>query len=208
MELKSGAILQVESDKLEKRIFFKLIGIREGKYLIISSPKITNKNHLKSDVDSNFPLNSKLILRSLSGGTIYGFESTVIKVIHEPDVLIFIEYPNEIEIYNLRKEKRVKINIPAKVIISKKSYSVTMINLSNNGCLINIDSNNQDIQDMLSTAKLIFIKFTDPNSSTKYEIDCKVQNKNMANGILEVDFSFDEMDINLRTKINQLISHI
>ncbi|MEA2105010.1 MAG: flagellar brake protein [Candidatus Cloacimonadota bacterium] len=208
MELKSGAILQLESNKLKKRVFSKLIGAKEGKYYIISSPKISDQSHSETDIESNFPPNSKLILRSLYGGAVYGFESTIIKIIHDPDILIFIEYPDEIEIYNLRKEKRIVVNIPAKIIISNENYTGTLTNLSNDGCLVCIDSNIQKLKQILTIDKLIYIKFTDPQSAIKYEIDCIIKNKNMENGKLEVGFSFDEMDISLRTQINQLINKI
>ena len=86
-----------------------LIGARPGRYLIVEMPRVAGAP-VKLDDGTRWAANF------ISKGAVYSFNTAVLGYTYRLVPLLFLEYPAEAEVANLRTEKRYPVNIP---VISK-----------------------------------------------------------------------------------------
>jgi c-di-GMP-binding flagellar brake protein YcgR len=86
-----------------------LIGARPGRYLIVEMPKVAG-GPVKLDDGTRWAANF------ISKGAVYSFNTEVLGYTYRLVPLLFLNYPLEAEMANLRTEKRYPVHIP---IVSK-----------------------------------------------------------------------------------------
>ena len=96
-------LLALETTKSKWSTIF--IGSRPGRYLIVEMPKAAGAP-VKLDESTRWSANF------ISKGAVYSFNTEVIGYTYRMVPLLFLAYPNEIEVANLRTEKRYPVNIP------------------------------------------------------------------------------------------------
>ena len=82
-----------------------LIGSRPGRYLIVEMPKVAGAP-VKLDDGTRWAANF------ISKGAVYSFTTEVLGYTYRLVPLLFLEYPAEVAVANLRTEKRYPVNIP------------------------------------------------------------------------------------------------
>ena len=89
--LEIGAAMKIEISGVNGFLKGEFIGMSAGKYLIIETPNISN-------IRSKIYEGNQAIVRYLSRGTVYGFQSTI-KGTYYRDVfrLLFLSYPMVVE---------------------------------------------------------------------------------------------------------------
>lgn len=80
----------------------ELIGIEDGRYLMIKMPPI----YSMVDASGLLYKGNTIFVRYLHNDTVFGFQSQISNFIIKAE-LIFIYYPNKIENYDLRGHKRI-----------------------------------------------------------------------------------------------------
>ncbi|MFO8032068.1 MAG: flagellar brake protein [Desulfohalobiaceae bacterium] len=110
----------------------EVLGYSSENFIIISAPLIPGIRQKALDKRS-------VIVRYFSDGIVYGFESSLINYLNKPEPLLFITYPDNIEVMELRKNKRVNCNMPAKVYLQDDPYQGLIVDISLEGCRIFID---------------------------------------------------------------------
>jgi HD-GYP domain-containing protein (c-di-GMP phosphodiesterase class II) len=123
-----GSLIQLQLSEKSKRLNAKFIGMDPGYYIIITLPKI-------EDPKEQFFRERKIVLRYITDGTIFGFESNVIALILQPARLLFLTYPQKIQSCNIRKHNRFDCTYDAHVIVSGVNYQGMITNISMGGCL-------------------------------------------------------------------------
>ena len=126
--------LRIEIEDGEESIACVLIGIDKGKYLIFRTPPLHALDN------ASCPLNKEkdIYVKYVYKGTIFGFQSKVIDSIYEPFRLLFIEYPEKIESYDFRGNKRVECYLPAFIRIADRRIEGSITDISKAGCLYEI----------------------------------------------------------------------
>ncbi len=82
-----------------------LIGARPGRYLIVEMPRVAGAP-VKLDDGTRWAANF------ISKGAVHSFNTVILGYTYRLVPLLFLEYPNEAEVANLRTEKRYPVNIP------------------------------------------------------------------------------------------------
>ena len=129
-----GITFRIEIEGTEESISCILIGIENGKYLIIRTPP----SHTLGNASDLFHKGNEIYVKYVYKGTIFGFQSKIIDQIYEPFKLLFIEYPEKIESYDFRGNKRVECYLPAFVIIEEGRIEGCITDISKAGCLFDI----------------------------------------------------------------------
>ncbi len=133
--MKVGTILDIQIEGEKEGLTSKVIGVVEGKYLIIRMPPL----HSMGDV-SNLPSEGNtVIVRYMHKGAVYRFESRIKHFITTPVKVIFIEYPEKIENQNLRAHKRIDCYLPANVKVADNTIGVTIADISRGGCQVTVE---------------------------------------------------------------------
>lgn len=82
-----------------------LIGAKPGRYLVAEMPKVAGAP-VKLDEGTCWAVNF------ISKGAVYSFNTEVLGYTYRMAPLLFLAYPEEVEVANLRTEKRYPVNIP------------------------------------------------------------------------------------------------
>ncbi len=133
--MKVGTTLNIQIEGSQRRLTSEVIGVEEGKYLIIRMPPLQSMG----DVTRVLYNGKTIIIRYLHKGTIYGFKSRIKHFITTPVKLIFIKYPKKIENQNLRAHKRLDCYLPANAKIADNTVEGTVTNLSKEGCQVTVE---------------------------------------------------------------------
>lgn len=96
-------LLALETTKSKWTTTF--IGSRPGRYLIVDMPKVAG-GPVKLDDGTRWAANF------ISKGAVYNFNTEVLGYTYRLVPLLFLSYPKDVEVANLRTEKRYPVNIP------------------------------------------------------------------------------------------------
>jgi len=200
--LEIGIKLLIDFDDLVVPFRSTLVGIEDGKYLILKAPGPIGR------IDHDLFKVENLIVKSLYKGTIYAFRSKVINIVSKPSKLMFIEYPREIEHHELRSHKRFKCNIATRSAADKKEKNGVIRNISKGGCLCVIEtfSTDENLPHELLNGTISF-KCNFPGSKGEVNFMGEIRNKIKKPGEIGVGIKFiypDSRD-EVKTIINDYI---
>ncbi|HEA26116.1 MAG TPA: hypothetical protein ENH92_03255 [Ectothiorhodospiraceae bacterium] len=127
-EIEVGTQLQLQVGQLTGRLESTLIGIRAGKYLIITMPGESGQPAIRPDETG-----TSLVIRYIHQGNAYGFKSVVMDVITSTDRLLVISYPFQVEIFELRNYPRLNCFLPTRVFVDKQVIDGSLADISRTG---------------------------------------------------------------------------
>jgi hypothetical protein len=160
-----GEKIVVQLENVDKKIHCICRGSFYGKYLIIQPPAI---DHL----DLVFTPDSKIIVRYLSDGSVYGFKTFVIETISKPYRLVFIGYPSELDLLSLRNHERVDVFIKSQLEIYDMTVPGVILDLSCGGCLLSVTPDKHYSGLMVEGEDDAFITF--PIENITITLPCKI----------------------------------
>ncbi len=128
LEIDIGANLQIQVGLLADRMDSSLIGICPGKYLIIGMPRGSEQVMAPLHEEG-----TSLIIRYIHHGNVYGFRSALLHALARPERLLFISYPAQVQVYELRNYPRVACFLPARAAIDHQLFDGSVINVSRTG---------------------------------------------------------------------------
>ncbi len=129
ISIEIGTRLQIRIDGVDINYTSTLIGMETGKYLIIDAPV----NMLTSARHKLFQ-GSKILVRYLHKGSVFGFKSELIEDIYTPLKLLFLEYPEIIEVHNLRSGQRIDCVLPVRIKINDEERNGIISDINKEGC--------------------------------------------------------------------------
>jgi len=131
LQLKVGDVIQVQlsAEQNDARSMARVIGYLPGVSLLIGTPRSNGSTLLMRE-------GQLLILRLLTGNTVYGFESRVLRVCNLPFPYLHVAYPREFASAVVRKAQRASTNIiasvdnPERASSTKEPFPVVISDLS------------------------------------------------------------------------------
>lgn len=175
-----GLLLSLDLPSCKSHVMTPLIGWEKDAYFITKYPYLNNKPvKIKTE--------DKCIIRFLKDGAAYGFETEVLSMQFHPAPLLFFKFPDSLENMPIRKQARIKINTPAKILdrinVIKKDAKIH--DISENGCLLDLLS--KDFEEM-ETSDEFYVTFKLMDKTL--ELDCKVRNTRMSGENLFLGLEF------------------
>lgn len=159
-----GSFFEIQLSKaLNIRVKAKLIGYAQKRYFIIQF-----LTRLKDSDVQLLESSNALVIRTIiekNAGQCIAFESQLLHVINEPHKLHFIKYPEKIEQFALRKEKRLATHLPANIGVfvyedqqAPLILQGTILDISCHGCRFHV-AYSQDKPDITQKILRIVIHF-------------------------------------------------
>jgi hypothetical protein len=107
-KLRPGKVLMIQRQMSTNKHKCLLLGTRRPDFLIIELPNYGNApiGMLTGDQCS---------IRFLSHGIIYGFQTSVAQVYHDPFSMMFVDYPKQFEEICVRRVQRLECHLPATI---------------------------------------------------------------------------------------------
>jgi len=135
-----GTPLQIQIDGFRERFKTSLVGIVRDEYLILETPEPT----LSLEKQRQFTQGSEVVVRCISKGTVWGFKSTLERVISTPTRLLVIGAPRTAENHSLRAHQRIECLLPGQLLNGKEECSGMVLDISEEGCLIAVQGSGHE----------------------------------------------------------------
>ena len=198
-----GTTLKIQLEGSQSRLTSELIGVDEGKYLIINMPPIQSMGNAASSIYKG----GNIVVRYVHKGTVFGFKSRITHFITTPVKLIFIEYPKKIENQNLRAHKRIECYLPANAKIADNTVEGTATDLSKEGCLFTAKRVNiEESTDQLQIDNEIGVSFQLPGVEEKLNITGKQKNIKKDKDNVHIGILFSDMGIKVQERLYGFLS--
>lgn len=111
------------------KVSARLLGSVDGAYLVLRELPATYGN-----MDFILRYGEQVVLRFLQEGTIIGFRTYVLNMVKEPERLLFVAYPKEVQRYALRRADRIKCTLPCQLYVLGVQLPGIVADLSETGC--------------------------------------------------------------------------
>jgi c-di-GMP-binding flagellar brake protein YcgR len=121
-----GTELLIEIKGTGKKFKSHLVGMEPEAYLIIRLP-------LTLGIMDRIKPQSAFIVRYVCSGNVYGFSTSVLGSIINPLRLVFLSYPEKVEIVNLREKARVCCHLPAIAYLENKKLEGVILDINSKG---------------------------------------------------------------------------
>ncbi|MBI4806597.1 MAG: flagellar brake protein [Desulfovibrio sp.] len=131
-KLSVGTPLYLEIDGLEERLNSFLIGICPKRFILVSVPK-----QAETEPNRIYPLlysGNNMTCYTLCPGMAVAFNSHIIRFVMSPYPMLFLGYPANLELVNVRKHTRINCLFEAVLHAGQEQVHGMITDLSNGGC--------------------------------------------------------------------------
>lgn len=106
----------------------KIIGAMQGNFILVTEPTVNINDRISAVLDGGF------LCSYFSEGNLYNFHSRYRK--HLIENVVCIEYPKEVEVRQVRKHRRIRVNIETECVVCGmvESFFAEMGDISFGGC--------------------------------------------------------------------------
>ena len=198
-----GTIFRLQIEGTKRRLSSELIGVDDGKYLIVKMPPL----HTMENVSDLLVKGNEITVKYMHKGTMFGFLSPIIDLIHKPFKLVFIKYPDKIDSYDVRGNKRVECFLPANMKIAEHIIEGSITDISRAGCLFGIAT--PEYGSSISLFELnreIRIGFYLPGIEEELSADADQKSIKMDTDGSSIGIEFVEMDSSVKSKLIDFLS--
>ncbi len=198
-----GTALKIQLEGSQSRLSSELIGVEEGKYLIIKMPPIQTMGNAASSIYKG----GSVVIRYLHKGTVFGFKSRIIHFITSPVKLMFLDYPKRIENQNLRAHKRIDCYLPANASIADNTIEGTITDISREGCQFTVKKLKlDDSANLLKIDNEISLNFQLPGVEKKLTITGKLKSIKKDKDNVNIGILFSDIGIEVQEILHGFLS--
>ncbi|WP_296055923.1 PilZ domain-containing protein [uncultured Amphritea sp.] len=195
--IEQGCVIQVSDEGGRLKYISRFFGI-DGKVVITRLPAVSQLKQSDMATDEltyrdTFTSRKKLVMRMISHGRVYAFETEVVDLFLQGGRLLMTTYPKKIQSRLLRKEPRYPCTIPAELIIGEHSISGIMVNFSTGGGLLKLTAE-QDPELLLqarSQQQACILKLQLPFDEEPSEVDSRVMSLSVTDHHAGLAFTAD-----------------
>jgi len=201
--MKVGTKLKIQIEGSKAKLESELIGIEDNQSLLIKMPPIYTVINA-----SKFVYKGKTIfVRYQTKGSVFGFQTHIVAFNTNEEKSISIAYPNEIENYDLRENRRIDCYLPVNVIVEDHVAHGGIINISEEGCLIVIDpAEPESIKDLLKINDNLNISFQLPGVGEDLYVTATQKNFVMSMEDIRIGIQYADMDLKVQAKLHNFIA--
>jgi len=201
-----GTELLAEFQDFSLRTKSNLIGMKKGQYLVICT------QHDLTGVRAEALKNSSVIVRYLYRGSIFGFRTRVLSLIHSPDRLVFLSYPEKIEEFRVRTSQRYECILPAVTIVDGVEGETVVVDISANGCKCTMKTSGvtdaEKFYKTMDTNREAALRVQFPGSPESYELTGSIKNMSKDTDKITFGLLFGPIKTATKKKLDEFISLI
>jgi c-di-GMP-binding flagellar brake protein YcgR len=164
-----------------------LVGMERNRYLICTAPPLPSLWAVLNEWN-------QIIVRYVVQGTVYGFKCSLLGVTEKPERLVFLSYPENIEVVNLRQHERVSCLIPGEMKLEEKTFRGALVDLSMGGCRFVFSSNDDGDKQAIRLKKEAYLSCQMPGLQTSHVLSMTVVSIVAKGRRVSVGGSFKELD--------------
>ena len=201
LDIKLGATLLMETIGLRKRFKSQFIGMDRGRFIIARLPA-------NPEIRQQLNIGSELTTRYLhAGGKIYGFQTSVLAMEVRPFPLLFLKYPESVEVLSLRRFERVQCFTPATLFHQSKELKAVIVDISAGGMCLVMDLNGQEPTEMEAEQELM-CRFKLFFSEEETFIKAVIRNVEKDGDKMTIGLSFNEVSKEIQKSIQDYVRNV
>lgn len=182
--LSLGTVVVVEPAGMGQRFKTEFVGMERDRYLILRIPRIPGVT------DHLFP-EKAVTVRFVHEGHIFGFGSEVLWLMNAPFRLLFLRYPEEVEVLNLRGCQRVDCFLPSAIKIGEDWLQGVIVNISCGGCQAVVEERRSKPLPQLGVDDGLMLEFRLPGAEQNLLIGGQAKNINQSERRLYLGVKYD-----------------
>jgi len=167
----------------DKRIAVELVGLVHFEYLILRLPWIPG-------LRARLIPEAGVTVRFISDGVLCAFQSVIITHVGKPSLLLFLQYPETMEKLSLRRHKRVRCALPARVHGHRGDAKGVVVNLSQSGCRLLLDASKKTEFIRSVAGDELALQFALDAESRVNTVTCVIRNVKTDNNRILLGLSF------------------
>jgi c-di-GMP-binding flagellar brake protein YcgR len=181
-----GSQVQIQFSENSDRFNAKFIGMDPGAYLILNLPNLT-------EVREQIFRGQVIVVRYMTAGTVYGFESKVITLSLQPAKLLFLVYPEKIQTCEIRKHARFDCTFYCRAVVSGSTCRGIITNISLGGCQYVTDQLDEEKASRIKLEEKLLLNFQTLDGHSIESLAGEVRNVRRNNHRVEIGVRFMDM---------------
>ncbi|MDN4502165.1 flagellar brake protein [Alteromonadaceae bacterium BrNp21-10] len=188
--VRMGQYVDVEiQTTLRDRFKSHLIGTKDGHYMVIEQPDSKKYGYIRDQLVDGQPLIVRTICEKTTGECL-GFRTTVQGISNHPYKLLFISYPDDVQMRELRREKRKGFRIPAAIYLTQNGNHMKGIvtDISAGGCRFEFK-----VGETVRGIKQdhIYIELEHPETKDMVEVHSRVCSQRKELNVISIGLAFE-----------------
>jgi len=201
-----GTPMQLAFESVRFRLKSEFIGMIANSLLIVRMPPSKSL----PNASKIYTQGTNSIIRFVHQGIAYGFFTKIVRALYSPAKLLFLDYPENIEVYQLRNHERVLCLLPVTIKLSPdNTIAGHVTDISKQGCQFSVENKNVDNSQVLpSKDDSIFILLQLPGFENTISIECCVQNINSTQDLVKVGLKFIALTDDARDRLYDFLESV
>lgn len=185
----------------DKQYFCFCWGVCRDRFVLTQIP-------IDADIQGKLVTGAPAVVRFVESGMVCGFKTRIHHVLTLPFRLIFFEYPESIDMVNLRNSKRVPVFLEAEIEWKGERYEGAIRDLSEGGCFFEMKYWQDPAFKDLEVGSTFPLSFTIHGENSPTEIPCKAVRVAKDQDELCMGLSFHDSRQGTTSKIAGFVSYI
>ena|GEM_PF-3455829 len=206
--LQIGASVVVSFDGEPRTAKARLVGFDPGHFLILRFPILRwLYDHLYEGNAAVFKMVSH------ATGQVIAFRGNIFSNCFKPQLILAITtYPESVESYSLRKEKRISCYLPASAILAGTRTETIILDISPGGCRVGFQPSEALDQAGLDPDQLLTINVSLLGMAGEQTLNCRIRNVSREETILLIGLCWEELDLlvdkNIKKYVDQVYAYL
>ncbi len=200
-----GSRVVIEPDGLGEKVTTRFIGMERRSYFIVSLAPVVGEDKLAYGF---LYKGNRTKIFYTQEGVINGFMSRVILYTTSPFKHLYLEYPTDAEICNLRRSRRTECHLPSKLSMNGFELQGMVSNISATGCGVNLRPQQQDMAAKLQLGDHLRLRFYLTHNMREFNVLCELKNKRQTRDKLALGLSFANLDETTQKRVTDFIDWV
>jgi len=180
-----GVPIKVELEGIEISLQSSIVGLENDKYIIIKAPEPFSR------IGHKLCKGTSLIIRYITDGTVYAFQTNIIEIINKPLSLLFVEYPKIIQRHDLREQRRINCHIPVHLSANSVENIGCIIDIATSGCRCLVSGAKNPSLISCDLDELITLKCIIPGTKDVTTLQGKIKNLKRTRKEIDIGINFE-----------------
>jgi len=195
-----GTDFRLQIDGVADRLSSRLVGIRTGEYLIITTPSVGQSG----DIAFELIPGNRVVVRYADRGSVFTFETSIIETISTPFPLVFLKAPTVVVDREIRSNRRIDTSLPAR-IESDPEITGVVTDISISGCSFEVRSQEPLPDRLKKVSAEIILRLKLPGIAGEIGAKGMVRNVRKEGGRIALGVAFVEMEESDQLAIDEYV---
>lgn len=200
IRIETGCPVFAEIVGANSKLKSKFVGYELNEYIILRAPAVS------ANIRLGMQAGQTIVVKYVTAGIIYAFQSRILSCITVPENLVFIEYPKLVQKQSLRNQQRYFCYYHTILKGETSELTGTVVDISMGGCccLIPKLGKNKEV-DYPEKGTLMEVHIQRPESDKKLVIQGTLSNISQAEMSDRAGFAFENLTDEVQAELQQLI---